>query len=121
MYPPLFSIVAADGTVQSVFGSNPVRVLPFGSADEKTPLPYAVWQTVGGSPENYLGDIPDIDSFLVQVDVYSKSISASRSGAEALRDALEPHAHVVSGSRESKDQITGNFRYSFDINFITSR
>jgi len=121
MYPPLFSIVAADGTVQSLFGTSPVRVLPLGSADEKTPLPYAVWQTVGGSPENYLGNVPDIDSFLVQVDVYSKAASTARSGAEALRNALEPYAHIDSWRGESKDQTTGNFRYSFDINFLTAR
>jgi len=121
MYPPLFSIVAADGTVQSLFGSNPVRVLPFGSADEKTPLPYAVWQTIGGSPENYLGDTPDMDSFLTQIDVYAKTASTARNGAEALRDAIEPHAHIVSWRGESKDQTTGNFRHSFDINFLTAR
>ncbi|MFA5715281.1 MAG: DUF3168 domain-containing protein [Candidatus Paceibacterota bacterium] len=121
MNPPLFPIVSADSAVRSVLGTNPVRVFPFGGADENTVLPYAVWQVVGGEPENYLGNPPDADSFLTQIDVYAKTGLAARACALALRNALEPHAHIVSWRGESKDQTTGNFRYSFDINFITAR
>jgi hypothetical protein len=121
MYPPLFSIVSSDSTVCSVFGTNPVRVFPFGGTEEGVVLPYAVWQVVGGSPENYLGNVPDADTFLTQVDVYAKTGLAARACALALRNALEPYAHIVSWRGESKDQTTGNFRYSFDINFITAR
>lgn len=121
MNPPLFTIVSGNSLVSSIFGTNPVRVLPFGSADENTILPYAVWQVVAGLPENYLGNLPDADTFLTQIDVYAKTGTVARNGAKALRDALEPHAYIVSWRGESKDQTTGNFRYSFDINFITAR
>jgi hypothetical protein len=121
MYPPLFAIVSVENGVQSAFGTNPVRVFPFGGAPEKVALPYAVWQVIGGTPENYIGSLPDMDTFLVQVDVYAKTAQSARSGAEALRDALEPNAHVVSWRGESQDQTTKNYRYSFDINFLTAR
>lgn len=121
MNPPLFAIVSVDSSVRSVLGTNPVRVFPFGGTEEGVVLPYAVWQVVGGSPENYLGNVPDADTFLTQVDVYAKTGLAARACALALRNALEPYAHIVSWRGESKDQTTGNFRYSFDINFITAR
>jgi hypothetical protein len=121
MHPPLFAIVSIDHDVQSEFGTNPVRIFPFGGVAEGTVLPYAVWQTVGGSPENYISNTPDIDSFLTQIDVYAKTVTSARSCAEVLRDALESHAHVVSWRGESQDQTTKNYRFSFDVNFLTAR
>lgn len=121
MYPPLFAIVSIDGTVQGIFGTNPVRVFPFGGAPERVKLPYAVWQIVGGTPENYVSNSPDLDTYLVQVDVYGDSANSAQSGAEALRDAIEPNAHIVSWRGASKDNETKHYRYSFDINFLTKR
>lgn len=121
MYPPIYSIASADATVKFIFGTDPVRLFLFGDAYEDVTLPYAVWQTIGGSPENYIDKTPDIDSFLVQVDVYSVSAVTARSGAEALRDALESHAHITAWRGESFDKGTKRYRYSFDINFLTSR
>lgn len=121
MYPPIFTIAAADSGVTTIFGSSPVRVYPFGGAPEGVSLPYCVWQTIGGSPENYVSNIPDIDMFLLQIDVYSDTATSSRNGAEALRDALEPYAHIVAWRGESRDKETQHYRYSFDINFITAR
>jgi hypothetical protein len=121
MYPPLFSIASADNSVKAAFGTNPVRVYPFGGAPESVALPYVVWQVVGGTPENYIGNDPDMDSYLVQVDVYANSPASARGGAETLRDALQDHAHIVSWRGESKDQQTKHYRYSFDINFFTAR
>lgn len=121
MYPPIFTIVAADATVTSIFGSSPVRVYPFGGAPEESTLPYAVWQIIGGVPENYVTNTPDLDTFLVQMDVYAETATAARSGAEALRDALEDSAHIVSWNGESTDSQTQHYRYSFDINFLTAR
>jgi hypothetical protein len=121
MYPPLFAIVSVDLTVRTVFGTNPVRVFPFSGAPENVTLPYAVWQTIGGSPENYVGNAPDIDSFFVQVDVYATTAASARDGAEALRDAIEPRAYIVAWRGESKDPATQHYRYSFDVNFFTAR
>ena len=121
MYPPIFSLVSADVTVKSLLGSNPVRVFPFGSAPDRVSLPYAVWQLVSGEPENYIGNTPDMDSFIVQVDVYADTPSQAREAAEALRDAIEPHAHIIAWRGESRDRDTKNFRYSFDVEFLTAR
>ena len=121
MYPPIFSTVSSDSDVGAVFGTSPVRVFPFGGAPEGVTLPYAVWQIVGGNPENYISNSPDLDSFLVQLDVYSNSAKSASDGAGALRDAIQNSAHIVSWRGGSKDSLTGHYRYSFDINFLTSR
>lgn len=121
MYPPIFAIASADATVTSLLGSDPVRFYSFGNAPEGVELPYAVWQTVSGSPENYVTNTPDIDSYYVQVDVYSNTVTTARSAAEALRDAIEPSAHIVAWRGESRDNTTRRYRYSFDVNFITAR
>lgn len=127
MFPPLFAILNATPAVKAVFGTAPLRVYPHGEAPAKGAagyaLPYAVFQTVSGSPENYMNQAPDSDDFGVQVDVYAASVTAARNGAKAIRDAIEQPqlAYVVGWNGESKDPDTGNFRYSFDVDFITPR
>lgn len=120
MYPPVFTTVAANAGVQSALGSDPVRVFPFGRAPDETTMPYAVWQTFAGAPKNYLSGTPDVDTWLVQMDVYAATGGAARTAAQALRDAIEPVAYIAAWRGESKEE-DGIFRYSFDINFITER
>jgi len=119
--PSLFVFVSSSSAVRAKFGSAPVRVFPFGSAPDKVKLPYAVWQTIGGVPENYISNAPDVDTFVVQLDVYAQTATQAREAAEALRDALEPHGYVILWRGESRDPETNNFRYSFDFNFLTER
>lgn len=121
MYPPVFTLVSPDFDVRAKFGSAPIRVWPFADAPDGAELPYAAWQTVSGGPENYISNPPDMDHFLVQFDVYAATATEAREGAEALRDALEPHAHITAWRGESRDKETKNFRYSFDVNFLTAR
>lgn len=119
--PPVFSTVSGDTAVRAALGSDPVRVFPFGTAPDNVALPYAVWQVFTGGPENYVGNLPDLDSFVVQVDVYGASPTSVRAAAEALRDALEPVHHIVGWRGESRDVETRRFRFSFDVEFLTPR
>lgn len=121
MYPPIFAALAADSAVKALIGSNPVRAYPFGSAPQNVAIPYVVWQTVGGLPENYLNQRPDIDSFTLQIDCYAATASAARSVAEAVRDAIEMQCHIVSWRGEEKDPDTQRYRYSFDADWFVDR
>lgn len=125
MYPPIFLVCSAVPAVTAVLGVAPVRLWPFDSApaqgDDFYALPYAVWQTVGGSPENYIDTTPDIDSHTLQVDVYDLDASSARAAAEALRNAIEPHAHIVSWRGESFERDTQLYRYSFDVDWWVPR
>ena len=120
MNPPIFAIIKADGDVTALLGTDPVRFFPFGQAPDDAEMPYAVWQTISGAPENHLSGVPNIDSWMVQVDVYAEKGSTARTVAEALRDALEPAAYITAWRGETKED-DNIFRYSFDVDFLTAR
>jgi hypothetical protein len=121
MIPPIFSICAADSGVTVLLGSSPCRFYPFGDAPQNTTKPYAVWQQVGGGPLNCISDVPDTDEYSVQIDVYATQASAARAIAKAIRDAIEPHCHIVGWRGQSRDPDTKNYRISFDADWITNR
>lgn len=120
MYPPFFETVVADAGVQGIFGSAPTRVFPI-EAPPGVQYPYSVFTTIFGAPENNLGQTPDIDQWVVQVEVYADSIADLRSAGEALRDALEEVAHITTWNGEERDFRTKAFLYSFTVEFWTNR
>ena len=83
--------------------------------------PYAVWQLVSGSPENFLGNRPDTDLYSVQVDVYASTADAARGVAKALRDALEGLAHITSWNGEGREPETRSYSYGFTVDFWVRR
>lgn len=121
MFPPVFSTSAASPAVTALLGSNPTRLYMFGEAPQNVTKPYAVWQTVSGYPYNKLNAAPGCDHYTIQIDVYALTASSVRAVAQALRDAIEPHAYVVQWSGESKDVATGTYRYSFDVDWHVLR
>lgn len=121
MFPPIFQVAAADPGVTALLGTGPVRFYPFGTAPEGVTLPYAVWQLVAGSPENYLAGRPDIDGFTLQIDVYAATGSSARAVGKALRDAIELNAYIVRWGGESRDNETNRYRLSFDVDWLTPR
>lgn len=125
MLPPVWSILKASVPVTAVFGSAPMRIFAFGRVPQGTVLPYAVFQTVAGIPENYLAQVPNMDGMTLQFDVYAAPTpagsQAALDGAEAIRNAVEPVAYVTAWRGESRDPDTNNYRYSFDVDFLTPR
>ena len=125
MYPPIFNAVNVSG-VRALLktGTGQLRFYLFGLAPQDVPLPYGVWQTIGGTPENYLNQVPDTDSYSGQIDVYATEAqgpSVARDVAEAIRDAIEPYAHITSWRGERIDPDTKNWRISFDYDWIVYR
>jgi len=120
MYAPFFETVRDIAAVKIIFGNSP-RIAPHGVADQNTETPYAVFQMVNGAPENFLKARPDADSYTLQIDVYAKTPQRAADGAQAIRDAIEPHAYVVAWRGQFKDPDTSLFRYSFDIDWIVQR
>jgi hypothetical protein len=121
MFPPIFTVCAADPAVTALLGAAPVRLYPFGEAPQDTVYPYATWQIITGSPDNYLAGRPDADGYTLQVDVYAGTGSAARAVTKALRDAIEPHAYITRWGGEGRDPETKAYRRSFDIDWITLR
>lgn len=125
--PPIFDAVKNDSGVRAVLktGNGPVRFWPFADAPQKGQpgygIPYATFQTVSGTPENYLGERPDIDSFSEQVDVYGATVAQCRAVVEALAFPLEGVAHITSWLGEITDPDTDLRRSSFTCEFWTPR
>lgn len=122
-YPPIFARALVSAPVVALLktGTGPLRFYLFGEADQNTVKPYAVWQTVGGSPENYINQVPDADNWITQVDVYGNSATQSRDIATALMNAFEPVAHVTSYNGEYKEFETKLFRFSFSVEWWSLR
>lgn len=122
MYPPIFTTCASDSGVQAVLGTGPVRLYPFGEAPPQVlSTTYAVWQLIGGNPENYINETPDIDLFSIQVDVYAATVSAARAAAQALNNAIETVAHITRWGGESRDPDTNRYRVTFDVDWWVQR
>lgn len=123
MTAPIFTVCSADTGVQSLLEdtSGILRLFLFGDAPQGEQAPYAVWQVVYGSPENYISGVPDIDSYGIQIDVYASEASVARDVAKALRDAIEPHAHIVGWNGESRDPSTRRYRVTFTVDWFVSR
>lgn len=118
---PIFAVCSADTGVRALLGVSPHRLYPFGEAPEGVTKPYAVWQLITGSPENYLAGRPDLDGFTLQVDVYAATASSARSVTDAIASAIELKAYVVRWGGESKDTQTKLYRSSFDIDWLVPR
>lgn len=121
MYPPVFEVCAVSAAVKSVLGINPVRLYPFGSAPQGVAKPYAAWQVITGVPENYLSEIPDIDSLTLQLTVYADGADSARNALSALRDAIEPVAHIASWLAEGRDPETKSYTAGFIVDWWVAR
>lgn len=122
--PPIFTLASASSAVRAFLktGSEVLRFYLFGEADQKTGVPYAVWQTIGGSPENYINQVPDADDWSTQVDVYAKeSATQARDIAKALMEAFEGAAYVTAYNGEYREAETRLYRFSFTVDWITHR
>lgn len=127
MTPPIFA-AANVAAVQALLktGNGPLRFYAWGLGPQPPIYPYAVWRYSFGAPENYLTNTPNIDSMTLQVNVYAADTDAQgankvRQIAEALRDAIEPVAHITSWRGESRDPDTRSYVFSFDVDFWTPR
>lgn len=121
MYAPVFEICAGYAPLQAILGSNPMRLWAFGEAPENETRPYATFQHTYGAPDNHVNERPKVDRFGIQIDTFGKSVSEARNIAEGIRDAIESDAYVVSWNGEFWDVPTGLYRYSFSVEFLTSR
>lgn len=122
MKAPIEQVCAADPGVTALLGAGvDLRLYPFGEAPEGVAKPYAVWQLVTGSPENFLAGRPDADSLTLQVDVYGTTSTSVRQVREAIRNAIELQAYVTRWGGEARDTETKNFRTSFDVDWIVRR
>ena len=121
MNPPLFSILNASAPVKALLGANPLRVFPWGRAPQNVAKPYAVYVVYNALPENYLGQVPDIDNKAVQINIYAENSASLESCFTVVRDALELHAHMTSFASPDLDADTNLYSCRMEFDFWDAR
>lgn len=125
MQPPVFSLLTtgAPGTaVKAIVGTSPPMiwedVVPQEFALRR---PYIVWSIIGGTPENYLDQVPTMDSGRVRIGVWSLSPTERRTLMAAVRTAIEPSAHMVGIPVGTYEEDTKLYGYWMDFQFWVAR
>lgn len=121
MIPNIFPILSGSVPVTALVGSNPVRIFPFEEATEGVTYPYVTWTVITGTPANTLDKLPVIDYLSTQVDIWGKTSASALDVAAAVRDAIEPHAHMVGLGSMERDLETKSYRVRLDFDFFIER
>ncbi|MFC0677525.1 DUF3168 domain-containing protein [Lysobacter korlensis] len=117
MLPTVYATLQASPAVVALVGN---RVFRHGSAPQDVARPYVTWAVAGGAPENGF-DGACADAFRVQVDCWSDSDAGVETLAAAVRDAIEPVAHLVAYVADERDFQTQRFRIGFAFDWILGR
>lgn len=121
LVPPVFEYVKDVAAVKLLFGVNPMRVYAFGRAPQAPRLPYAVYVSFNSNPENYLGNLPDIDSKGTQIEIFAKDDISLNDCFIALRNALEPRGHMTNFQVLDKEPGTDYFSARMEFDFWDER
>lgn len=121
MIPPIVEIAEQNPALVALIGSNPFRFYAFGDAGDNKVYPYVTYQNIGGDPENFLGDRPDADSFVLQINCLAKTEAEANQVADAVSYALELDGHVIGWGGTDRDPVTRNYRCVFTLEFINRR
>lgn len=117
MLPPVYQTLLNSPAGPMVGG----RIYRHGAAPQTTVRPYITWFLVTGSPENTLSELPDMDRCTVQVDCWSLSDADIVTLAIAVRDAIEPLAHMTTVPVDSQETDTKLYRMSLQFDWWLPR
>lgn len=122
MYPPVYSILSAAAPVTAYVST---RIYPHGAAPQDVAAPYITWLVQGGAPENSLSDLPPIDSYVTVVRVWTDNDGSGGATAypiaQAVRDAIEPYAHMEDVPTVTQDAETNRYSVTMTFRFWVDR
>lgn len=118
MLPRVFEVLKNAPSVTAIVGT---RVYRHGSAPQDTTRPYVTWQLVAGTPENNLSSTPPIDRMTVQVDCWHQTDAGIEVLATAVRDAIEPVAHMTGMPVNEREQATKLYRIALQFDWFVDR
>jgi len=119
--PAIYTLLSANAQVTAVFGTSPMRVYPYSTAPQNGIAPYATWRIVGGTPENSLADIAELDTISIQFDVFATTDTGANTATQVLRDVIEETMYVISWSDQGNDYDTGLFSFGFTCEGVITR
>lgn len=126
MLPGVFQVLKASADVKAIVGTTSPRIYRHGEAPgaivnvqpPATPLAYITWLLVSGVPENNLSDNSPVGRQSVQIDIWHPTDAGIETLFNAVRDAIEPVAHITSYQDFPRDAETRRFRASIDADFF---
>lgn len=116
--PPVYGTLIASSAVSAIAQT---RIYPHADAPQGATRPYITWHIVSGVPQNSLSNLPDIDNISVQVDCWDMSATSVVDLAQAVRNAIEPYAHMVAIPFNSRDTETRLYRMTLQFDWWLNR
>lgn len=114
IYPPVFTHLSASSAVTAIVGN---RIYRHGDGVQDGARPYLTFYA-SIAPENTLSELPAIDRCSVTVDCWSPDDAQVEALFTAVRDAIEPHAHLISVPIDNRDRKdTKLFRISLQFDY----
>lgn len=121
MLPPVFQLLKASDDVKAIVGQNPPRIYRHDDAPQDVQRPYVSWFVIDAQPENNLSDPPPTDRMPVQVDCWHPTEAGIERLAKAVRDAIEPSAHMTGMPVNGRDRETKLYRIALQFDFWHDR
>jgi hypothetical protein len=118
MFPPIAACLRTSSAVTNIVGN---RITRHDSAPQDTTKPYITWFLVAGVPENTLSEVPGIDRCTVQIDCWHHTDAGIESLASAVRDAIEPHAHITAMPINQRETESKLYRLAIQADWFLSR
>jgi hypothetical protein len=118
LLPPIFALLKAAPAVVAIVAA---KIYRHGIAPQGTVAPYIVWSVISGVPENNLSDAPPIDRMTIQVDCYHATDAGIETLATAVRDAIEPAAHMTSMPINQRETDTQLYRIGLQFDYFLAR
>lgn len=119
MLPPVYTWLKTP-TVQAIIGNLP-RAYRHGDAPQDTTKPYVTWQVISGVPENNISDTPCVDRQTIEVNCWHQTDAGVESLAEAVRDAIEPYAHMTNTPLDLRETDTKLYRIALQFDYWNPR
>lgn len=119
MLSPVHQTLSASAALVALMGGA-LRAYRHGNAPQGAVRPYITWsQTL--TPENTLSELPLVDRTSVQIDVWCEQDPLVMQIAAAARDAIEPHAHMISMSFDGWDAESKCYRVTMQFDWFNPR
>lgn len=117
MLPPIYDTL----NTMAITAIVARRVFRHSSAPQDTTKPYVTWFLVTGTPENELSSTPPIDRCTVQIDCWHQTDTGVETLSKAVRDAVEPFAHITGFIINERESATKLYRIGIQLDWWLSR
>jgi len=117
MLPPVYQTLMASPVGAMATGG----IRRHNVAGQSAKAPYITWFLLSSVPENQLSGLPPVDRATVQIDCWHRDDAGVEALATAVRDAVEPHAHLTSIPIDDWEPETRLFRIGLQFDWLLPR